>query len=160
MIEVSGDLFEQECDAICITTNGDTTHDGLAVMGAGCAWEALKRWPGINWTLAHRMDKDGNNCHFLTTSYPDGGIIVNADKFPQVPYHVLSFPTKNHWRDDADPILVARSARQLMAIIEKNGFKKVMLPRPGCGYGRLKWEFVWQNIFKILDDRVYVITRD
>lgn len=105
------------------------------------------------------LAKSGNNCHFLSFKYPNGQICVATAGSPKVPYHVLSFPVKHVWDQQADSKLIDQSARQLMAIIEKNGFKKVVLPRPGCGNGRLKWEYVKRSISKILDDRVHVITQ-
>lgn len=48
MHEIEGNIFEQKCDAICITTNGVTKLDAsgnlVAVMGAGIALAAKKSW--------------------------------------------------------------------------------------------------------------------
>ena len=37
MKEIRGDLFTQEADTICITTNGFVKANGECVMGRGCA---------------------------------------------------------------------------------------------------------------------------
>ena len=40
MIEIKGSLFNEPCDAFCITTNGFIKKDGTCVMGRGCAKQA------------------------------------------------------------------------------------------------------------------------
>jgi hypothetical protein len=52
--------------------------------------------------------------------------------------------------------LIKQSARELMALIEEQGWKQVYLPRPGCFLGRLDWAQVKPAIENILDDRVIV----
>jgi hypothetical protein len=42
---------------------------------------------------------------------------------------LASFPVKRHWRDEADPDLIERSAHQLVALAEKFGYGRVVLPR-------------------------------
>lgn len=33
----------------------------------------------------------------------------------------------------------------------------VLLPRPGCGNGKLQWDFVKREIEDLLDDRVTIV---
>ena len=51
MKEIIGNVFdlamEPGVDSICITTNGIVNASGLAIMGAGVAGEASKRWPTL-----------------------------------------------------------------------------------------------------------------
>lgn len=145
MKEISGNIFKLmetgQFDGFCVTTNGQIKKDGKAVMGAGIALECKKRFNGIDECLAYLLKNYGNKVSHLG-SYEYGKI--------------LSFPTKNHWRDNSDIELIKESCRQLEAIIDKHDYKKILIPRPGCSNGRLKWEFVKSQIEEILSDRVYV----
>lgn len=150
MRESVGDLFTdfQDADAICITTNGFVKSDGCCVMGRGCAKTARDMWPGVDETLGDLISKHGNHVH---------GLFLPGDNTAQPPA-VFSFPVKHHWREEADLKLIRRSARELMAIINGMRLARVILPRPGCGNGRLKWKDVKPVLSKILDDRVTVVT--
>lgn len=147
MKEISGDIFKLmetgEFDAFCVTTNGIVKKDGKAVMGAGIALDCRERFPGVDERLAHVLKLNGNNVYHLG-SYEHGKI--------------LSFPTKNHWRDNSDIELIKRSCIQLQALIDKHGYKKVLLPRPGCSNGKLSWDYVKKNIENLLSDRVYIVS--
>lgn len=153
MRESVGDLFTdfQDADAICITTNGFVKADGRCVMGRGCAKTAKNTWLGVDKTLGDLISKHGNHVHGLLLPDHDTDYGTPA---------ILSFPVKHHWREEADLKLIKRSARELMAIINGMRFKSVILPRPGCGNGRLKWRDVKSVLKKILDDRVIVVTNE
>jgi O-acetyl-ADP-ribose deacetylase (regulator of RNase III) len=140
---IEGDLFEQEADAICITTNGTLRKDGRCVMGKGCALGVVKRFPGIDKILGDRIATAGNHIYCLRMN--------NAP-------HIYSFPVKHHWAHPADIVLIARSARELLLITRVMGYKNIVIPRPGCGAGGLSWEVVGPVLQEILDDRFKVIT--
>ncbi len=76
----------------------------------------------------------------------------------------------NYW-EKADIELISRSCTELVAKLDEwnnsqhvkvfptAAIKRVYLPRPGCGCGRLMWtEDVQPIISELLDDRVAVIT--
>lgn len=65
MIEVFGNLWEYEADAVCITTNGYTKNNGEAVMGRGCAKEATEMFPKISLYLGQKLKRDGNHVAFV-----------------------------------------------------------------------------------------------
>lgn len=143
MIEVVGDLWTfPGVDVRCITTNGTLKADGTAVMGRGCAYEAKTRYPDLPKRLGSRIDTYGNNVHYI-------GLYDSVELY--------SFPVKHNWWEKADLALIKQSAIQVMDI--PNEFT-VLLPRPGCGNGRLKWEDVKKVIAPILDDRVLVISKE
>lgn len=147
MIEVHGDIFEMfesgEYDAICITTNGIIGSNGLAVMGAGVALEAKKRFNGIDTKLATCLEHIGNHVHVLGRVKSGGRII--------------SFPTKIHWRDNSNIKLIKRSAEELMRIVNDREYNKVLITRVGCGNGGLSWSYVKEQISKIIDDRIIIV---
>ena len=146
MQEIKGNIFELfesgEYDAICITTNGIIKKDGSAVMGAGVALEAKKRFKGIEFRLAKRLNETGNNVYILGKS--DNGSVV-------------SFPTKHHWRDNSDIELIKKSSQQLMEVVNNKGFNKVLITPMGCGNGGLQWSYVSEQVKDILDDRIIVV---
>lgn len=148
MKEITGDLFNQECDAICITTNGVIKKDGSLVMGKGCALEAKEKYPILSSLLPVYIALNGN-------------IPILVDKKAlKSPYHIISFPTKNHWKDKSDLNLILKSCDHLMKIIDFSNLEKVILPRPGCGCGGLDWTIVKEKIQTVLDDRVYIISKN
>lgn len=139
MIEVKGDLWTFPADYRIITTNGYIKRDGTAVMGRGCAKEAVQRYPGIQQELGAMLRQYGN--HVL--------------KFKARP--LLTFPVKHAWYDPADRDLITRSVTELLRLIQLH--KTYVMPRPGCGNGRLLWSEVWP-LLRVLPDNVKVITWD
>lgn len=134
--EIKGDLFNPSTyrlypDAIVITTNGHIKKDGQAVMGRGCALEAKNRWPDISVLLGKRIRDGGNHVHFL----------LRID-VPLLEIDILSFPVKYCWYEDANLDLIRRSCKELLSKALASKYKNVILPRPGCGNGKLSWDIV------------------
>ncbi len=143
MKEAVGDLWEMPADLRVITTNPAINRKNQAVMGRGCALEAKRRIPGLEYRFAGLLREHGNRVMRLAR-------YRGAD--------LASFPVKHHWKDEADPDLVHSSALQLAALADKFGYECVVLPRPGCGNGRLSWEGIRPILAEILDDRFTVVT--
>lgn len=189
MQEVTGDLFAVEgADAICITTNGFVKRDGAAVMGRGCAGQALKRWRGMDLLLGRRIMKEGNRVELLTkTHYISGRTVIDTlGGISDVPYHILSFPTKRNlvtreellpyyagrtnlpyypsrdypgFMGQSDLGLIGDSASQLVKLTDEYKWESVIIPRPGCGAGGLDWVLDVRTILEpIFDDRFHIIT--
>lgn len=153
MIEITGNLWDVECAARCITTNGFVKRNGAAVMGRGCAREARDRIPGLDLRLGNAITKAGNHVHRF--AMPD-----------DEPY-LFSFPVKHHWKERADVALIERSAQELVAMVNVLGDTHhfypgpeypVVIPRPGCGNGQLNWVDVKPILEDHLDDRFAIIT--
>lgn len=143
------DIFtcpENQNQAICVTTNGVIKNNNNAVMGRGLALEIDNKFH-IAKKLAEHIRTNGNvPCDF--------GLVDSAGQ----KYRLLSFPTKNHWRDPSDINLIANSAKILVELANKLKLEKIYTVRPGCGLGRLDYETqVRPIISKILDDRFYII---
>jgi hypothetical protein len=143
MKEIYGDLWNAASDLRVISTNGIVRKDGACVMGRGCAYEAKTRFPGIEFRLGELLQEHGNRVLRLGRY---GGTMIS------------SFPVKHHWKQEADPILIRRSAKQLVKIADKFGHERVIIPRPGCGNGKLRWSDVRPILAEVLDDRFAVIT--
>jgi hypothetical protein len=175
MRELKGDLWrladEVKPDAVCITTNGFIKKNGEAVLGRGCALEAVQRWPTL-------LKLYGNTLRLR-------GLCVTALLLRDYPYHLVAFPVKpssvvvqhgatnlvKHqryrfmnelkapgWAAMADPILIKQSALQLVAMIEQSGWEHVLLPRPGCGNGGLRYDEIKPMLACIFDDRVSIVS--
>lgn len=145
MLEEKADLWVVEADLRVITTNPIVNRHEQAVMGRGCAKEAKERFPGLEYLFARMLKKHGNRVMRLR-ALPDGS-------------HLATFPVKKHWREEAMPELIRRSADQLVALADKFGYERVALPRPGCGNGRLRWTEVKDLLEPVLDDRFTVLSK-
>lgn len=139
MVEVTGNLWTYPADWRVITTNGTTRRDGACVMGRGCAAEAAAKWPWLPKLLGAFVHDHGNKIY-----------IFNDIK-------VLSFPVKHNWWEKADPELIRKSVDELAKLIQENWSETtIVMPRPGCGNGQLKWETV-KPLLDCLPDNVKVI---
>ena len=151
MREEKGNLWTYpDADAICVTTNGQTKRNGDAVMGRGTALQAKQRFPGIEKTLGEQLRRSGNVPAILY-SWP----VAHTNRRTAL----LSFPVKHLWAQPADPDLIVQSARLLVELADRREWKTVVLPRPGCGNGQLRWEDVGPMIAPLLDDRFVVLER-
>jgi hypothetical protein len=174
MREATADLwsFIGVAEHICITTNPIVNSKALAVMGRGCALEAATRWPYVREMLAQHIGLHGNTPHALGVVGGENGVVW---RYPSTPLEntlqtqffdggsvLWSFPVKHHWQQPADLVLIMHSAKRLKAIIDlyHPEAKLVVIPRPGCGNGRLEWPQVAEKLAPILDDdRFLVVTK-
>ncbi len=147
MKEVRGNLWTYPAHVRVITTNGFVKNDGKAVMGRGCALEATKLYPDISLTLGNLLKKHGNHVNILRF----------GEFFPKD--SLVSFPVKHHWYQEADLQLIERSCQELVALAGNYDHSTVfVLPRPGCGNGKLSWADVKPVLEQYFDDRFHVIT--
>lgn len=64
MREITGNLwnhYRQPNTVILLTTNGFVKKDGKAVMGRGCAAEAVRYIPDVQHYLAEHIRVNGNH---------------------------------------------------------------------------------------------------
>ena len=153
MKQLQGDIWEQEVDAICITTNGTLKCDGCAVMGAGVAKQAAQRFPQIPSLLGEHIKQIGNHVNVLNfLTRPS----EQECKCPKYTY-LVAFPVKHNWFEKADPALIEKSCQELVDITTKAGWENVILPRPGCDNGKLDWKDVEPICAKYFDDRFTIV---
>ncbi len=119
MIVERGNMWEMECDVRCVTTNGIINARGYAVMGRGVALQASNLYPELKSHLGSALRDRGNKVYY----WPD--------------YRIVTFPVKNHWKQDADLQLIKKSAKELLVMTLYNNWQRVILPAPGTGNGRL-----------------------
>lgn len=143
MIVRLADLWEWPCDARCITTNGTIKADGRAVMGRGVALQACERYLGLRKIQGRALQHQGNVPTILLPGPPA----------------LVSFPVKHVWSDWADLVLIEQSTRMLVVLTDREGWQRVVLPRPGCNNGRRSWmKDVEPILHPLLDDRFTVVT--
>jgi len=160
-------------DAICITTNGFVRRNGRAVMGRGCAAEAARKFPGIDRVLGEKIRRYGNRCQVLIGQTAEHPALVSfpvkpirrrcVDPLRDVVAHMVEKFAPGDcipgWACKADPSIVHRSALQLCALSSRFGWRRIVLPRPGCGAGELSWSVVEEILRRVLDDRFVVVTK-
>lgn len=144
MKEVTGNLWDYPADVICVTTNGFIKKDGTCVMGRGCAYEASQKDKTFPALLGHHIKMNGNVVGMIG--------VINGKP-------VLSFPVKHKWFEKADLALIEQSAKQLRQWADYQDLPTtIVIPRPGCGNGKLAWEDVKAVLAPILDDRFHIIS--
>lgn len=151
MLEIQGDFWKESnhYHILVCTTNRIVKSSGELVMGGGIALDFANRYRGISlpmdWGLQTSMGSNlthtwvKENCQWL-----------------------VGFPTKKHYRDDSLPALIEQSARLLKIFVDTLRYEaepSVLLTRPGCGLGNLKWSNVKPILEKYLDHRFHVIER-
>jgi|KBSMisStandDraft_5_1062788.scaffolds.fasta_scaffold451381_2 hypothetical protein len=135
------DLWDEAANWRCITTNGSLRQDKSAVMGRGCALEAKTKFPHLPTQLGKHLIARGNVIGF----------------FPE--YQIITFPVKHNWHEPADLDLIEFSTRQLEAFARVHMAERILLPMPGCGNGRRRWEEV-RPLLVDLPDNVVIIAKE
>ena len=175
MKEITGNLWRQpQADLICITTNGYATRAGKAVMGRGCAKQAANKYPEIPKFLGSKhgrhllrvtlIPKEMTGEHTIASFLVKPRTFAPNDDRSNVVGHLRHRKDLIYgnfapgWASVASPRIIERSAHQLVSLVERHGFQRIVLPRPGCGAGELQWEEVKKILSPILDDRFSVIT--
>ena len=136
--------IDRDAMMLCLLTNGDTNKLRLAIMGKGVARQAKNKYTGLAALLGQKIITWGNA--------PYGGLLSRTPM-------LYSFPTKYHWRDThASLELIKWSTQALNKFIRHTGRgRTVLLPRPGCGNGKLNWEDI-EPIVSILPENVWLVT--
>lgn len=143
MNESRGNLWSLPADLRVVTTNGFVKRNGQAVMGRGCAEELAAACPHVPAKLGALLSTYGNRPFRIAA--------VNGA-------HVATLPVKHHWRQKADIDLIVASIHYLKAMVIKFEYQNILIPRPGCGNGKLSWSQVRPRIEPLLDDRFTVVT--
>lgn len=142
MKEIRGDIWDYRGSAIvAITTNGQVSRSGRAVMGRGVAAQAASLFPDMAEQLGRRLVEGGNHVHYLGEN-------------------IVSFPVEHSPYQVPDLGLIERSARELVALADDRGWRSVVVPRPGCGGGGLSWGEVRPILERCFDARFTVISAE
>lgn len=146
--EIQEDFWSvyKEYDALVCPTNGIVKTNGELVMGGGLALQFKQKFPYIPFVWGQYVKEWGNKlCKYSHT----------GDDLPAL----VSFPSKQHWKDKSDIGLIARSAAELVECADYQGYERVLVPRVGCGLGGLTWAQVLPVLDKHLDERFTIISQ-
>lgn len=138
----------QDGDVICTTTNGEIKKDGKAVMGRGNAKFVRDTFPGVDTLLGKCLQKYGNRV-----------VPLGKQQFNGKEFTLLTFPTKNAWRDKSDLALIQKSAKEIKQLADHYQFQTIYLPIPGCSNGQLNWSDV-KEVLTDLDARFIIYSLD
>lgn len=169
MKELTGNMLETDCDAICITTNGFVKRNGECVMGKGIAKQIKQYFPDIAYDLGQLIKTNGNKVNLIYPSEPDVPAILS---YPVKPVRKVCTSHDDYvshmrfnigdmipgWACKADPKIIIQSAYQLVELANRHDWKTILIPRVGCGAGELDWEDIKPLIEPILDDRFIAMT--
>ena len=157
MIELVGDFWQEsrdhKYDALVCTTNLIVRKDGCLVMGAGIAKGFRDTFNNIDRRWGERLLNGQHQDGFMITS---AYFSYNGNRL----LHLVAFPTKENWKQDAKIELIERSALTLSQSARILGLRAVLMTRPGCANGHLNWPDVKPILDKYLDGRFYVIERE
>jgi hypothetical protein len=142
MLQTKGNIwdFYEKGEWIAITTSGTVTPFGRAVMGKGVALQARYRFPSLPHQLAEKIVEGGNKPY----AFPD--------------IKIVTFPTKRNWWEKSNLTLIVESCSLLEQLRLHIGFERLYTVRPGCGAGKLQWEYVEPVISKLLNDNFIVVS--
>lgn len=134
------DLLESGADAVVLPVNC------VGVPGKGLALAAAKRWP--DWAAAYRAD-----CR--AGGMKPGRVYCTLGRGSALPppHAILSFTTKDHWRDPSQVAWIEGGLRCLAAFCRgwsSRTPRTVAVPALGCGLGELAWDDVRPLAEKIL----------
>lgn len=157
-----------EADAVCITTNGFVSARGLAAVGMGVAKAAKDRYPQLGKWMAQKLHINGHCVQVVCkvvadpylVSFPVKPAFVvsngqNVVSFKQVEYPAGTWVPGFYAK--ASLALIERSLQELVHLTELMQWQHVVLPRPGCGAGELRWEDMAVLLARYLDHRFILV---
>lgn len=142
MLEIRGNIWDyhQKGEWVVITTNGSIKQNGQAVMGAGVAKQAARRFPSLPNRLGFAIRFFGNN------------VVMFTD------LKIATLPVKVNWMNSANINLIVDSIQELVRRVTDLEIEKIYMVRPGCGNGQLDWETqVKPEIKPFLDNRFIIV---
>jgi O-acetyl-ADP-ribose deacetylase (regulator of RNase III) len=135
ILETTGDILTADVEALVNPVNT------VGVMGAGLACQVKHTFPDVFRAYAAACQRDE-----LRT-----GIVI-AHPTGTNPRYVVSFPTKQHWRDPSKLEWIEQGLIGLRETIDDLGIRSIAIPPLGCGLGGLDWPDVRGLIVERLGD--------
>lgn len=123
---------------IAVTTNGSLTRDGRAIPGRGVAKQAAERFPELRTRLGEQLMLGGNHVYEIMPG-------------------LVSFPVEETPFSQPDKRLIRQSAEELRLLADTSRWQQIVVPRPGCGGGGLRWKEVRPLLADFFDQRFIVV---
>lgn len=139
IIHIHRNIFAMTVEAIVNPVNC------FGVMGKGLALEFKNRFPDYFDDYKFKCDYDKINL---------GSINVYRNAKYESPKFIISFPTKNHWRDYSNINDIANGLKDLANTIKALNIESIAIPALGCGLGGLQWE----KVNKVMVDELQHLT--
>jgi O-acetyl-ADP-ribose deacetylase (regulator of RNase III) len=124
---VKGDLFESGCEALVNPVNC------RGVMGKGIALQFKERFPAY-FKEYHLACRDNQ-------LWP-GLVCFHYNKAKTNPQVIISFPTKDHWKNKSELRFIKKGLDNLAVHVAGCKIKSVAVPALGCGEGGLSFKEV------------------
>ena len=106
----------------------------VGVMGAGLAKQAKVRFPLVDQAYRSALRL---GCLEIGKVFP----VYLPEKY------LLLLPTKKHWRNPSELEYVKQGLMSLTRFMKREPFKRIAIPKLGCGLGGLAWADVHEQIY-------------
>ncbi len=131
---------------VVVPTNGHVNGSGENPMGRGVALQASKLFNKLDMAIGNQIKKNGNHVYYFERQ------------------RLFTFPTKAYWKDNATLELIEQSCKELKKFLDTFSKVKIVMPKVGCGWGKLNWEEVKPLIERYFaeyeEDRVLVVDNE
>lgn len=128
MIQITeGNLLQAQTEALVNTVNC------VGYMGKGIALQFKQAFP------ANFREYEAA-CHAEQVK-PGHMLIHNNGRFA-LPYYIINFPTKRHWRAKSRLEDIRSGLDALVEDVRRLGIRSIAVPPLGCGLGGLDWDVV------------------
>lgn len=131
--ETTGDILTADVEALVNPVNT------VGVMGAGLALQFKRKWPPMFWEYKAACRRGGLRIGSVI-AHPTGAN----------PQYIVSFPTKQHWRDPSRLEWIDQGLIGLRETVEALGMRSIAIPPLGCGLGGLDWT----DVRGLIEDRL------
>jgi len=137
---ITGDLWEQhqQGHVIAVTRGGLVGKGGPCAMPSGTAKQAAQKFPHLPYILGDQIKKFGIHVFDLGN-------------------RIVSFRVENRPFENPDLSIIDRTCKELVALTTYKGWQHVVVPRPGCGQGRLQWNDVQPILEQHFNSRFHII---
>lgn len=157
-----GNMVNMSRDALVITTNGFVKKDGSYVMGRGIAKQIANMFPRVPKILGEQILRHGNKVHHLTESQTLISFPVKATSEIYDGTNAVAHMVKNlklgdkvpGWACKARIDIIEKSLQEIVELADNNPhWKRILIPKVGCGAGELDFKVIKPLMEQYLDDR-------